>query len=228
MKKPVFYTEAAYVLGLLIMAFGNSLLAWADFGVSMVVAPAYILHLKLSAFSPFFTFGVTEYMTQVFVLILMCICMKKFKFSYIFSFVTAVLYGLVLDGFSLIVRHIPVYTLPVRIPLFIIGMCCISCGVALFFRTYISVQSYDYFVKEVYSRTKMSMSNFKSLYDAVSLIVSIILSFAFFGLFKFRGIGIGTVACTLLNGRIIGLIGKALDSKFEFKDRFALRKFFER
>ncbi len=228
MKKRVFYTEAAYVLGLLIMAFGNSLLAWADFGVSMVVAPAYIVHLKLSEFSSFFTFGVCEYILQSIVLLLMIICMKKFKFSYLFSFVTAVLYGLVLDGFSFFVRRIPFYTLYLRIPLFIIGMCLISCGVALFFRTYISVQSYDYFVKEVHTKTKMSLSSFKSLYDAASLIISIILSFVFFGLFKFRGIGIGTVACTLLNGRIIGLVGSFLDKNFDFKDRFKFRKYFER
>ena len=48
MKKKVFYTELSYILGLVIMAFAAAFTEKADFGMSMVVAPAYILHLKLS------------------------------------------------------------------------------------------------------------------------------------------------------------------------------------
>jgi uncharacterized membrane protein YczE len=48
MKKKVFYTELSYVLGLLIMAFAAAFTEKANFGMSMVVAPAYILHLKLA------------------------------------------------------------------------------------------------------------------------------------------------------------------------------------
>ena len=39
-------TELAYVLGLVILAFGTALMERANFGMSMVVAPAYLLHLK--------------------------------------------------------------------------------------------------------------------------------------------------------------------------------------
>ena len=64
MKQKVFYTELAYVLGLVIMAFAAAFTEKADFGMSMVVAPAYILHLKLSEFWPWFSFGVAEYVFQ--------------------------------------------------------------------------------------------------------------------------------------------------------------------
>ena len=43
MKKPVFYTELAYILGLVLLALGTALTVYGNFGVSMVVAPAYIL-----------------------------------------------------------------------------------------------------------------------------------------------------------------------------------------
>lgn len=46
MKKRVFYTEMSYALGLIIMAFAAAFTEKADFGMSMVVAPAYILHLN--------------------------------------------------------------------------------------------------------------------------------------------------------------------------------------
>ncbi len=68
MKKRVFYTEISYVLGLIIMAFGAAFTEKADFGMSMVVAPAYILHLKVSEFLPWFTFGVAEYIFQGFLI----------------------------------------------------------------------------------------------------------------------------------------------------------------
>ena len=61
MKKPVFYTEIAHVLALVLLALGTALTAYGDLGISMVVAPAYILHLKLSQVFPFFTFGVAGY-----------------------------------------------------------------------------------------------------------------------------------------------------------------------
>ena len=48
MKKKVFYTELSYVLGLVLMAFSTAFTEKADFGMSMVGAPAYILHLKIS------------------------------------------------------------------------------------------------------------------------------------------------------------------------------------
>lgn len=63
-KKTVMYTETAYVLGVVILALGTAFMALANFGVSMVVAPAYILYLKISEFLPFFTFGMAEYMLQ--------------------------------------------------------------------------------------------------------------------------------------------------------------------
>ena len=64
MKKRVFYSEMAYILGLLILALGTAFMERANFGVSMVVAPAYILHLALKGQFPFFTFGMAEYTLQ--------------------------------------------------------------------------------------------------------------------------------------------------------------------
>ena len=54
-KKRVFYCELAYVFGIIILAFGTSLMEKASFGLSMIVAPAYILHLKISEFLPIFS-----------------------------------------------------------------------------------------------------------------------------------------------------------------------------
>ena len=92
MKKRVFYTELAYIIGLIALALNAALMERSDFGVSMIVAPAYILHLKVSQYLPFFSFGMAEYSLQAVLLILMVIVLKKFKLHYLFSFVTEVLY----------------------------------------------------------------------------------------------------------------------------------------
>ncbi|HCG35106.1 MAG TPA: hypothetical protein DER23_02065, partial [Clostridiales bacterium] len=83
MKKTYFYTEISYVCGIIGLALGTALMAKADFGVSMVVAPSYLLYLKLSQMWDFVTFGLTEYIMQA--LLLLCIIMirKKFKFYFL-------------------------------------------------------------------------------------------------------------------------------------------------
>ena len=226
MTKRTFYTEASYIIGILLLSFATALTEAAGFGVSMVVAPAYLIHLKLSPVLPFFTFGVAEYVFQAFLLLLTVILLKKFRLSYLFSFVTALLYGAFLDLFIGIIRYIPHENLAVRIIFFALGVVICSFAVSLFFHTYIPPEVYELFVKEVSEKFGITLSKFKTAYDCSSCLLGIILSFAFFGFGKFEGIGIGTVLCALLNGPLIGLFGKLLEERFEFKDRFPLRKIF--
>jgi hypothetical protein len=48
--KKGFYTELAYILGIVVLALGTAMMERANMGMSMVVAPAYLLHLKISQF----------------------------------------------------------------------------------------------------------------------------------------------------------------------------------
>ena len=90
MKKK-FSSELAYVLGLLLVASGVMLMEKADFGVSMVVAPAYVIYRWLSPMWRFFSFGMAIYCFQAVLLVVMCLVLRKFRISYLFSFVTAVI-----------------------------------------------------------------------------------------------------------------------------------------
>lgn len=225
MTKRTIYTEASYIAGLLLLAFATALTEAAGFGVSMVVAPAYLIHLRLSPALPFFTFGVAEYFFQASLLLLTVILLKKFRISYLFSFVTALLYGAFLDLFISALSYIPHESIAVRIIFFASGVVICSFAVLLFFHTYIPPEVYELFVKEVSQKFGIELSKLKTIYDCSSCLLGIILSFAFFGFGKFEGIGIGTVICALLNGPLIGLFGKNLEKHFEFKDRFPLRKY---
>ncbi len=226
-RKITFYTELAYFAGIIILAFGNALIAKADFGVSMVVAPAYLIHLKLTgAGLTFFTFGTSSYLVQV-VLLLIAVCvLKRFRLTYLFSFVTAVISGYVLDFAVWAVDGLPIDILPLRIGIFIIGMLCSTCGVAMLFNTYLSPEVYDMFVKELSAKYKIKLKYFKTAYDLSSLLLAIILSFSFYGMWHFEGVYFGTVICALLNGTLIANWAKLYNKVFDFKDKLPWRKYF--
>ena len=87
MKKRVFYTEAAYLIGEAAIALATAMMASAGFGVSMVVAPAYLVHLKLSQTLPWFTFGCAELALQVVLVAATMLFLGRFRLSLLFSFI---------------------------------------------------------------------------------------------------------------------------------------------
>ena len=76
--KKVFYKEWAYVVGMLTVALATAFTEKADLGLSMVVAPAYLLHLILSPIFPFVTFGTATYIFQGILLAVMCLVIGRY------------------------------------------------------------------------------------------------------------------------------------------------------
>lgn len=225
--KKTFHTELSYIIGLISLALSAALMEKADFGVSMVVAPAYLLHLKVSQFLPFFSFGMAEYTLQAVLLVAMILILRKFRLSYLFSFVTAVLYGMILDLMMMAVAYIPSDTIIARVALYIFGLLGCAVGVSLLFHTYISPEVYELFVKEIATTHNLNINKVKTAYDCTSCVVAIVMSFAFFGLWQFEGVKLGTIICALINGFMIGTFSKLFEKHFEFKDKFNMRKLFE-
>lgn len=228
MKKRVFYSEAAYLIGLFVLAVGTAFMEKADFGMSMVVAPAYLLYRKLSQILPFFTFGMAEYTLQAVLILVLMLVLHRWKTSYLFSFVTAVLYGFALDGAMTLIGFFPAEGIVQRFVFYLVGMLLCAAGVSLLFHTYIPPEAYELFVKEVSAGIHMDISKFKTIYDCTSCIMGILLSFVFFGLGQFVGVKLGTIACALINGFLIGQFTKLYDRFWIFQDGMPWRKYFER
>ncbi len=226
MKKRVLHTETAYVLGMTGLSFSVALMTLADFGVSMVVAPAYLLYLKLNPLLPFFTFGMAEYTLQAVLLLFTVAAVKRFRPYFLFSFVTAVLYGFLLDGWMLLVRRFPADSFPLRVLWYVLGILLGAASIACFFRTYIAPEVYELLVKELAQKLNRPTHRVKTVYDCVSCAVSVLLSFAFFGLWRFEGVKLGTVICALVNGFLIGRCGALLDARFEWRDALPWRRYF--
>ena len=211
-KKLRLPAEISYAVSILLLSFSVAMIAAADFGVSMIVAPAYILSLRFG----FLTFGQSEYIVQALLFAALCLILRRVKLTYFFSFVSCLIYGAVLDLWRLAVPLLnPNVTppgsmsFPVRCVLLGAGMVLTSFSVALFYRTYLYPQVYDFFVKAVCERFSLNRTKFKIGFDACSLLLAVTLSLLFFH--RFNGIGVGTLIMTALNGVMIGLFGKLLD-----------------
>ncbi len=229
MKKRVLPEEIAYLLGILCMAAGVACVSASNFGYSMIVAPVYLLFAKLGGL---ITFGTAEYLFQGILLIFMCLLLRRFRVQYLFSFLTAIVYGYTFDLMLWLVGYVPAGGLLARIVLFVIGTALISIAVALFVRTYLAPEVYELFVRELAQHNHWEFGRVKLAYDCISCTFSIVMSVILFGPgvfgdFSFaalgdaivsgyvlEGIGIGTVVAALVNGPLITLCGRWLDRHF--------------
>ena len=219
MKQRLFYKEWAYVAGVLVMAVGAACMEHAGFGLSMVIAPAYLLHLAVIPVLPWFSFGMAEVIFQAVLLFLLSLALRRFRFSYLFSFVTSVIYGICLDTAITLMGYLT-YTVSVRIVLYILGMALTSAGVAFFCRTHIAPEVYELFVDKISKKLRKPFHRVKIVYDGTSCLLSIVMSFALFGMGRFVGVDWGTVVCALVNGALIGLFETLYDRLWVFKEKF--------
>ena len=226
MKKKVFYTEWAYAVAMVGLSLSVAFMTRADFGVSMVVAPAYLLYLKINPVFPFFTFGMAEYTLQAVLLLFTILSVKKYRPYFLFSFVTAVLYGFLLDGWMLLTAALPADTRLLRGLWYVLGLVLGAASIAFFFETYIAPEVYELLVKELAEKLQKPTHRVKTVYDCVSCAVAVVMSFAFFGLWRFEGVKLGTVVCALVNGFLIGRFTALYERVFEFKDALPWRKYF--
>lgn len=218
MKKITLHSELVYVFAILILSFSVAMVSAADLGLSMIVAPAYILSQKLE----FLTFGQSEYVIQTILFIIFCILMKKVKLVYFSSFLNCIVYGAVLDFWRIV---IPMFnpeitppgsmSMPIRITFFVLSALITAFSIALFFRVYLYPQVYDFFVKGITEHFKLNQTKFKTAFDMSCLLLSVIMTLVFFK--DIVGIGIGTIILAIVNGSLIGGFGKLIDRFFEIK-----------
>lgn len=219
MKKRTMYRETAYVLAMMILSLGTALMERADFGISMIVAPSYLLHLKVSQSLPWFSFGVAEYIMQTVVLALVMIFMGRVKLAYFFAFISAMLSGLLLDVSIALVALIPFEGTAARLVYYLLGMYIGTLGVGLIFHSYVTPGAYESFVKELAPKYGFELGKFKTAYDCCSLLLGVVFSFAFFGFGRFVGIRLGTVVCAAVNGTLVAFNSRLVEKFFDFEDR---------
>ena len=214
--KRTFYTELAYIIGIITLASGTALMERADFGMSMVVAPAYLIYLKISEYFSWFSFGMAEYCFQAFLILVLAIILRGFKRKYLFSFITAFIYGNILDVMMKVVGLVPANGIMLRAGLYAAGLVVCAIGVSL-----------ELFVKEISSEFGFNINKTKTVYDCCSCLVAVILSFLFMGFLHFEGVKTGRILCAVINGWVIGQCSRLFEKFFHFKDALGFRKHFD-
>lgn len=219
-KKIRIPSEIIYVLAVVILAFSVCLATAADFGVSMIVAPAYILSIKF----PVLTFGQWEYVTQGILFIIFCLIMRRFHWTYLVSFFTCLFYGAVLDLWRLIPIFNPNVTVPgsfdlwLRIVFFVVGIILTSFSIALFNRCYICPQVVDLVPQGICRKFNFKFAYVKYVFDGIYLTIGLTLSLIFFG--NIVGLSFGTAIMFIINGFFISFCMEMLDKVFEFTPAF--------
>ena len=199
-----------WILGIIICDLGICLCTKANFGLSMVSAPPYILHVWLRDTFTWFTQGTAEYVWQATVFVAVCLVVWKFKFRYLLSFLAAVAAGLIIDAWFLVLGgNGACEVLWIRILLLAMGTVLIALGVALMFRTRMPLQVPEMAVALLAERFGKTKEKTKFVYDVFMLCVTLAFTFIFTG--KLTGVGIGTIVLTFANAPLIALLGRLID-----------------
>lgn len=199
-----------WLLGMVLCSLGVCFCTKAGFGLSMIGAPPYIIHVFMRDRFSWYTQGTSEYIWEAVLLIITIIIIRKFKWKYLLSFVTAVLLGFGIDAWLFVLGGNAVYeSLLVRIVLFSLGTVITAIAIAFYFRTTLPLQVYELTVTEISSKYSLKTSKVKWVNDILFLVIAGLLAWLLNH--SWSGIGIGTVIVTFVNAPLINLFGKLID-----------------
>ena len=220
-KRTIKLGEVSWIIGNILCAFGNCLVSKSAYGLSAIIAPAFILNRKIG----FLTVGFCEYIIQGLLLLLCCIIIGKFKGKFIATICNIIFYGACFDLINTFLGFLQPANMISRIIVASLGMMITGFGVALMLRTYIPPSIYEIFVKEVAEAKGFDINKMKLVFDASMLALSLVLMFVLLGEFDFEFIGVITVISAFLNSILIAFFGKFLDKHFDFSP--AIPKLYE-
>ena len=226
MKRIGKMAEVAWFIGTFLCAFGVVLCTKASFGLSMMAAPPYIIHLTLIKYLPWYTQGTSSYLFEGSLLLVMCVLIRRFRLKFLLSFLSGVISGIALDLWLWVMGGNGLFpTMTMRVIGFGSGILCISLSVAFMFNAYLPPQIPELLVMEVAKHFKVEPTRIKLILDISCVVLSFALSFLLTG--KLTGIGVGTVIIAFANAPLIKLWGKLIDRFFTFEPAFPkLKDFF--
>lgn len=211
-KKITKIGEASWVVGNILCAIGNCLISKSAFGLSAIIAPAFIMNRKFE----FLSVGLCEYIFQGLLLALCCALIGKFKGKFIATICNILFYGACFDIVNALLSFIQPSSIFARIIVATVGMVITGFAVALLLRTYIPPSAYEIFVREVAEAKGIDMSKMKLVFDASMLLITIVMMFALLGGFYFDILGPLTVVAAFFNSILIAFFGKILDKYCDF------------
>ena len=204
--------ELSWIVGNIFCAIGNCLVSKSAFGLSPIIAPAFVIN----KFANKISVGISEYLIQGILLLLCCVLIRKFKAKFIATICNILFYGAAFDIVNYLFSSIQPNTISERIIVAVIGTIITSFAIASMLRTYIPPSAYEIFVKEVAESKNINLNKMKLIFDASMLALTFVLMFGLLGEFRLDIVGPLTVISAFVNSILIGFFGKFLDKTFEF------------
>jgi uncharacterized membrane protein YczE len=231
MKKIPRTNELLWLFGIIFVALGVAICSKANLGVSMIAAPTFVVQEAVIELWSGFSVGVVEYLVQGLVLIILCLCVRRFNWRYLLAFLVAVIYGYTMNFFLWLLGGVSFDAVWLRWVMLILGDVITAFGVACFFHTYLPLQVFELFVAEVTDRYRLELHRVKTVFDISLLVISVSLSLILFGdvaefdwrtiyYNSFHSLGLGTLVTTLINAPLINLMSRIISRVFDDSARF--------
>lgn len=189
-----------YIIGLFVMALGIVLIKKAGTGVS----PVSVLPSALSYITSL-SFGNTTIIFQLFCFLLILAVQRKIDLKTILIVPLSIVFGYIIDlyMFLLAFENLPLWLCYV---LCLLGIVFTALGIVIIVGANLMLPAPDAFVRTVSATYHKPLSKVKFAGDALWVVITLIIEFAFFG--RTLSVWIGTVLSVLLTGKMVGLFGK--------------------
>lgn len=213
-EKKCFTGETALLLGLVFNSFASTLMIKSQFGLSSITSVPYALSLAFDKL----TYGTWNYIFQCTLIAILVIATRKFKIGYIISFFLAIVFGYLIDFFNSTIIQILPNGLLLNTIYFIVSFSMISVGMSLLLNCNTPVLPVDTFTRDLPAHFNIPYKRSKTTFDLSCLAVTIIISLIF--LKRLVGIGIGTVVCAFITGKVVSCINSFINERFYFESVF--------
>ncbi|MCH5323903.1 MAG: YitT family protein [Eubacterium sp.] len=209
-KKELLKRYVLLVIGLFLSALGVAAAKQGGLGVSPISSVANIVSIKLD----FFTMGTWLIIWNCVLIVGQIIILRKdFKLIQLLQVPLSFVFGWFTDFGMWCVSAVPQDIYPVQLLMTVLGTLILAFGISLAVAANVIMNSGEAFVKAVSDKTHKSFGNVKVIFDISCVVLSVILSFIFFG--ELVGTREGTVIAAVCTGFAVKLFQKLVGKPVE-------------
>lgn len=205
--------ELFLIMAMVLNSLAVSLMIKADFSISAIISVPYVFSCAFPALS----LGTWNAVIQCAWLLVTMIAVGKVKPGYLFSFVLAFVFGLLLDTWAGLL-HLLSGALIWRCVYFTVGFLIMSIGIACFFLCGTPVLPFDTVPRAFVMEKRLSVRSVRTAFDLINLALSAAVSMIFVG--RIIGIGVGTLVSALLMGTVMGKVTGWMQARYLVRPHF--------
>lgn len=187
------------VLGMLGSALGTALMRHGNYGLSSF----YAVSLALYRASGRLTMGAWNTIYQVVLILLLMLCLRRVRWSYLASFAVVAFSSVLIDQLSAMTARLPA-TLWVRLCCYLGGLLILSAGISFLATCKLPVMPMNLFVREIAESLHWPFGRFKIYFDISCLTFSVAVGLVFTG--TTPGVGWGTLISVLAVGPLTNVL----------------------